>query len=306
MLKSCDDVANIADDIIVFDTNASEHNARLHAVLNKLQESGLTLNPYKCPFRLSKLTFFGHDLCSRGIKANNEKVQATQNARPPQNEKKARSFMGLVQYTAKFIPNLATIGRPIMDPTREHVKFDDDDEQQSAFEKLKSLISRAYTLAYSQTSVFERFGVRTIRFTNKKFEIITIWFSNKNSVLEQLKSKINLNQRDRRQKKHSYSQTSVFERLTVRTIPSSNGSFEIKITRSSNKYSVVEQLQSWIYRMIVFWAVMGMISKKKVITLFIGRKCVPASLQMPLYSPHTELFVGRTGILAFKKGSRAA
>ena len=59
--------------------------------------------------------------------------------------------------------------------------------------------------------------------------------------------------------------------------------------------------------MIVFWAVMGMISKKKkVIKLFIGGKCVPASIQIPLYSSHTELFVGRTGILAFKKGSRAA
>ena len=159
---------------------------------------------------------------------------------------------------------------------------------------------------YSQTSVFERFGVQTIRFSNKKFEIITIWFWNENSVLEQLKSKINLNQRDRRQKKHSYSQTSVFERLTMPTIRSSNGSFKMKITRSSNKYSIIEQLQTWTYRMIVFWAVMGMISKKKVITLFIGGKCVPASKQMPLYSSHTELFVGRTGILSFKKGSRAA
>ena len=80
MLKSCDGVANIADDIIVFGTNASEHNARLHTVLNKLQEFGLTLNRDKCRFGLSKLTFFGHDLSSTGIKANEEKVQAIQNA----------------------------------------------------------------------------------------------------------------------------------------------------------------------------------------------------------------------------------
>ena len=148
VLKSCDGVANIADDIIVFGTNASEHNARLHAVLNKLQESGLTLNRDKCWFRLSKLTFFGHDLSSRGIKANGEKVQAIQNAQPPRNEKEARSFMGLVQYSAKFIPNLAAIGRPIMDLTRKHVKFVWGKEQQSAFKRLKSLISRADTLAY--------------------------------------------------------------------------------------------------------------------------------------------------------------
>ena len=109
VLKSCDGVANTADDIIVFATNASKHNACLLAVLNKLQKSGLTFNRDKCRFRLSKLTFFGHDLRSRGIKANDEKVQAIQNARPPLNEKEARSFMSLVQYSAKFIPNLATI-----------------------------------------------------------------------------------------------------------------------------------------------------------------------------------------------------
>ena len=76
------------------------------------------------------------------------KVQAIQKARPPQNEKEARSFVGLVQYSAKFIPNLATIGRPIMDLTRKRVKFVWANEQQSAFERLKSLISRADTLVY--------------------------------------------------------------------------------------------------------------------------------------------------------------
>ena len=76
------------------------------------------------------------------------KVQAIQKARPPQNEKEARSFVGLVQYSAKFIPNLATIGRPIMDLTRKRVKFVWGNEQQSAFERLKSLISRADTLVY--------------------------------------------------------------------------------------------------------------------------------------------------------------
>ena len=32
VLKSCDGIANIAEDIIVFGTIAFEHNARLHAV----------------------------------------------------------------------------------------------------------------------------------------------------------------------------------------------------------------------------------------------------------------------------------
>ena len=50
---------------------------------------------------------------------------------------------------------------------------------------------------YSQTSVFERLGVRTNRFSNGKFEMKMTRSSHKNSVLEQLKRKIYLNQRDR-------------------------------------------------------------------------------------------------------------
>ena len=86
MLKFCDGVANIANDIIVFGTKASEHNTRLHAVSNKLQEPGLTPNRDKFQSPLSKLTFFGLDLSSGSIKASDEKIQEILNARPTQNK----------------------------------------------------------------------------------------------------------------------------------------------------------------------------------------------------------------------------
>ena len=50
---------------------------------------------------------------------------------------------------------------------------------------------------YSQTSVFERLAVQTIRFSNGKLEMKITRSSNKNSVLKQFKRKIYLNQRDR-------------------------------------------------------------------------------------------------------------
>ena len=47
---------------------------------------------------------------------------------------------------------------------------------------------------YSQTSVFERFGSRTNRFSNNKFEIFTFQTSNKNSDLDQTeRSRANTN-----------------------------------------------------------------------------------------------------------------
>ena len=107
---------------------------------------GLTLNKQKCQFRPFKLTFYGHDLRTRRIDASKEKIAAIQAARPPQNAREARSFMGHVQYSAKFIPDLVTIRRPILDLTRKDAKFHWEPEQASKFNKLKRLIFKAETL----------------------------------------------------------------------------------------------------------------------------------------------------------------
>ena len=144
VLKGCAGVANIADDLIVHDKDIEEHDVRLFAVLGRLSEVGLTVNGDKCQFRLTKLTFFGHELTSNGVNPSAEKVAAIRDARPP----KVRSFMGLVQYSAKFMPDLASIAKPIQELTRKGITFKWGAEQQRSFQELKKLITQAETLAY--------------------------------------------------------------------------------------------------------------------------------------------------------------
>ncbi len=50
VLRKCEGVANIADDLVVHGKDRAEHDRRLYAVLDRLQEVGLTLNPRKCEF----------------------------------------------------------------------------------------------------------------------------------------------------------------------------------------------------------------------------------------------------------------
>ena len=56
--------------------------------------------------------------------------------------------MGLVQYSAKFMPDVASIAKPIQELTRKGVTFKWGEEQQTAFEELKGLITQAETLGY--------------------------------------------------------------------------------------------------------------------------------------------------------------
>ena len=81
MLIGCKGVANIADDLTIHGCEIKEHDENLLAVPCRLRERGLTLTEKKCQFSLPKLTFFGHDLSSKGIAPSGEKVSAVQNAK---------------------------------------------------------------------------------------------------------------------------------------------------------------------------------------------------------------------------------
>ena len=142
----CKGVANITDDLIIHGCGIKEHDENLLVVLRRLRERGLTLNEKKCQFRLPKLIFFGHDLSSKGI-APSEEVSTVQTAKPPQSTAEVGSFLGLVQYCAKFLPNFAQVAEPLRMLTRKDQQFMWEDAQQKSFQKLKDLLTRTETLA---------------------------------------------------------------------------------------------------------------------------------------------------------------
>ena len=61
ILRGCNGVINIADDIFLHAANDDIHFENCVAVVERLKEVGLTANFEKCEFGMDKLTFFGHD-----------------------------------------------------------------------------------------------------------------------------------------------------------------------------------------------------------------------------------------------------
>ncbi|XP_055858712.1 uncharacterized protein LOC129921081 [Episyrphus balteatus] len=64
------------------------------------------------------------------------------------NAEEVRSFLGLVNYVGKFIPNLATTTDPLRFLTKKGQKFVWKTEQQKSFDKLKECMSKELTLGY--------------------------------------------------------------------------------------------------------------------------------------------------------------
>ena len=103
VLQDCEGAHNILDDVIVHATTEEEHDHRFENVVRVLSSKGLTLNRNKCQFKMSHLEFMGHVLSARGIGPADVKVKAVVEAREPKNAAEVRSFLGLVNFTARFI-----------------------------------------------------------------------------------------------------------------------------------------------------------------------------------------------------------
>ena len=94
----------------------------------------------------------GPVLSKFGIQIDEAKVKAVRDAEPPKNANKVLSFLGLVTFCAKFIPNYATIAEPLRKLTRSNVPWEWTSEQQYAFEKLKQCLISAEVMAYYNPS----------------------------------------------------------------------------------------------------------------------------------------------------------
>ena len=147
VLAGIEGVQNISDDVIVHGPTQKIHDQWLHAVLKRLRDRGLTLNQ-KCQFNMSKLVFMGIMLSEKGIGPTKERVRALVQAKGPQNQSEVRSFLGIANYSAWFIPQFSTLTEPLRVQLKKDVPFKFGPQQKKPSEQLKAAMAKANTLAF--------------------------------------------------------------------------------------------------------------------------------------------------------------
>ena len=101
------------DNILVTERTEEEHLWNLDQVLKHLEDSGMHLKRKKCKFMLPEVEYLGHQISTHGLQPTEEKVWAIVNSPTPQNKSQLQSFLGLINYYAKFLPNLSTTLAPL-------------------------------------------------------------------------------------------------------------------------------------------------------------------------------------------------
>ena len=111
--QGCKGVSIYLYDTLVTGSPVEDHLANLDKVISITAIAGLKLNKAKSEFLLPKVVYLGQMIDGNGLHPTKEKVRAIQEAPQPQNVTELRSFLDIIKYYDKFLPDLTTTLVPL-------------------------------------------------------------------------------------------------------------------------------------------------------------------------------------------------
>ena len=82
--------------------------------MQRARETGLKFNIEKCQIRCESIPFFGHVVGADGLRPDQKKVEAIRSMDPSNNVADLRTFLGMVQFLSRFVPDLATLAADLV------------------------------------------------------------------------------------------------------------------------------------------------------------------------------------------------
>ena len=148
LIKDIPGVVCYLDDLLVSGSTKGQHDQRLSMLLSKLQDSGLKLREDKCYFEVSEVSYLGYKIDGSGIHPTTEKLNAITNAPAPKDITQLRSYLGILNFYRKFLPNAATVLEPLNELMRAKVSWFWGPKQEKAFQDSKSMLLNSKVLIH--------------------------------------------------------------------------------------------------------------------------------------------------------------
>ena len=100
----------------------------------------MKLKPSKCELFQTSVKYLGHIESEKGVSTDSSKIQSVAAWPTPSCPEEVRSFLGHVGYYRKYVPNFASIPKPLSRLTAKGVPFEWSDEAAEAFVKLRQAL----------------------------------------------------------------------------------------------------------------------------------------------------------------------
>jgi len=137
LFQGIDGVEIYQDNFYVHGKDKSEHDKRLKEVLHRLNDNKLKINKEKSKFNLSELNVLGTIIDGKSARPHPDKIKIIKDFPVPKSVSEVRSFLGVIEFYGRFVPDLATKKEPLTQLLHKGNKFQWQREQQTSFLALK-------------------------------------------------------------------------------------------------------------------------------------------------------------------------
>lgn len=148
ILADCPGTVNYLDDVLVSGATKEEHDRNLQIVLRRFREHNVLLNAAKCVFGKQSVTFIGFRLSQDGWSVDDDKRKAIENFRRPESLSEVKSFLGLMNFTERFIVNSAEKTEKLRALTKSNTFYWSQKEEEEFIylksEALNSIVKLGY------------------------------------------------------------------------------------------------------------------------------------------------------------------
>lgn len=148
ILKDIPGVVVFLDDIRISGSDAKDHLQKLRTVFTRLQKYNIRINKEKSEFFTEQIQYCGYIINKSGIHKAPDKVEAINNMRRPTNITELRSFLGMIHYYDRFIPNLSSILKPLNTLLQKETKYEWSSNCEKSFQAAKEAFTSPRCLVH--------------------------------------------------------------------------------------------------------------------------------------------------------------
>ena len=125
-----------------------KHTRKLYWVFSKLENEGYRASKKKSKFYQKETKWLGRTISQDGIRPNKEKTDAINKLKTHTETKTLKSFLGAIQFFAKFIPNLPETTDNMRQLLKKGTKWDWTTDRNTDFNKVKQERTKLPCLAH--------------------------------------------------------------------------------------------------------------------------------------------------------------
>jgi RNase H-like domain found in reverse transcriptase/Reverse transcriptase (RNA-dependent DNA polymerase)/Integrase zinc binding domain/Integrase core domain len=143
VLHAAENLDNYLDDVLAHTGEWNEQLRALRDLFTRLRAANLAIRPTKCSIGYTSVEFLGFEVGNDLLQPIARKVEKVTMAPKPTTKAQLRSFLGLIGYYRRFIPNFAAIAVPLTDMTKKSSPNTLlwDDAQDAAFNALRCYLT---------------------------------------------------------------------------------------------------------------------------------------------------------------------